>query len=47
MNKINDIDKAINSYAQMCFVAKLTEKEAIDNAVNVIQEQYLQSILNS
>lgn len=37
----------MNAYAQMAFVAKMTEKEAITNAKHVIQEQYFQSVLNS
>ena len=37
----------INSYAQMCFVVKMSEEEAVENAKNVIKDQYFQSIMNT
>jgi len=46
-NKEDDITESINKYAQMCFVAKMTTTEAIENSKYVIEDQYLQSILNS
>jgi len=36
-----------NTFAHMGFVAKMTEYELMQNIKHVIEEQYLQSILNS
>lgn len=36
-----------NAYAQMGFIANMTEIELIENIKHVIQEQYTQAILNA
>ena len=36
-----------NAYAQMGFVAKITEGELIEQIKNIIQDQYFQSIFNT
>lgn len=36
-----------NAYAQMGFVAKMSEQELVENIKHVIAEQYTQSILRS